>query len=103
MQNPYQATKGAAVTNAFLTKLNATGSALVYSTYFGGSSPTNRNDVGLGVAVNVVGKAYITRLAGPTDFSTQKPIFSGEATRDHFLAKFTSAGKTPGYFERISG
>src|SRR5256884_8582430 len=71
--------------------------------YFGGSSPTNRNDVGLGVAVNVVGKAYITGLAGAPGFSKQKPIFSGQAARDHFFAQFTPAGKTPGFFTRMSG
>src|SRR5437660_443855 len=103
VHNPYQATKGSAVTNAFLTKLNSTGSALVYSTYFGGSSPTNRNDVGLGVAVNVVGNAYITGLASTTDFPTQNPIVPVQATGDIFVAKFTPAGNALVYSPRMSG
>src|SRR2546425_7100607 len=40
--------------NAFVTKLNPTGSALVYSTYLGGDF----YDVGLCVAVDAAGNAY---------------------------------------------
>jgi hypothetical protein len=42
--------------NAFLTKINPTGSALVYSTYLGGSE----NTTGSGIAVDSAGNAYIT-------------------------------------------
>ena len=44
--------------DAFITKLNASGSALVYSTYLGGSG----TDTGKGIAVDASGNAYI---AGP--------------------------------------
>jgi hypothetical protein len=40
--------------DAFVTKINATGSALVYSTYLGGRS----DDVGYGIAVDGSGNAY---------------------------------------------
>jgi hypothetical protein len=40
--------------NTFVTKLNPTGSGLVYSTYLGGSF----YDVGLCVAVDAAGNAY---------------------------------------------
>jgi hypothetical protein len=43
-------------TNAFVTKLNATGSALVYSTYLGGVV----YDWGNGIAVDSSGSAYVT-------------------------------------------
>ena len=42
--------------NAFVAKLNPTGSALVYSTYLGGS----RTDAGLGITVDTAGNAYVT-------------------------------------------
>ena len=39
-----------------MTKLNPTGSALVYSTYLGGSD----DDGGYGIAVDSAGNAYVT-------------------------------------------
>ena len=39
-----------------MTKLNATGTALVYSTYLGGSG----DDDGHGIAVDATGNAYVT-------------------------------------------
>src|SRR5262249_9135836 len=42
--------------DAFVSKLNATGTALVYSTYLGGSADT----LGNGIAVDSAGNAYVT-------------------------------------------
>ena len=53
----------------FVFKLNAAGSALVYSTYAGG----NGNETGLAIAVNTGGVAYITGLT----FSTNLPTTAG--------------------------
>ena len=47
--------------DAFVTKLNASGSALLYSTYLGGSG----GDGGYGIAVDGAGNAYVT---GDTNF-----------------------------------
>src|SRR5262249_57438994 len=52
--------------DVFVTKLNPTGTALVYSTYLGGSS----QDVGTGIALDLAGNAYITRLTYSTNFPT---------------------------------
>ena len=58
----FPTTAGAAQTtnagefDAFVTKLDATGSGLVYSTYLGGSDV----DLGLGIAVDGAGSAYVT-------------------------------------------
>ena len=46
----------AAGSDAFVTKFNAAGSALVYSTYLGGSG----SDQGNGIAVDSAGNAYVT-------------------------------------------
>jgi Beta-propeller repeat len=63
VQNAFQQTlKGQA--NGFVSKLNATGSELVYSTYLGG----NNDDGGSAIAVDPVGNAYVTGLAESTDF-----------------------------------
>jgi hypothetical protein len=50
---------------AFITKLDATGSNLVYSTYLGGS---NGGSLGNAIAVNAAGNAYITGRTNSSDF-----------------------------------
>ncbi|HEV2472244.1 MAG TPA: SBBP repeat-containing protein, partial [Chthonomonadales bacterium] len=49
--------------DAFLTKLDPTGSTLLYSTYFGGTA----NDIAYGVAVNSTGEAAICGSTNSTD------------------------------------
>ena len=56
-------------TDAFVSKLKATGQALIYSTYVGGSG----TDVGLGIALDSLGKIYITGYTDSTDFPTKTP------------------------------
>jgi hypothetical protein len=51
----FQTTKGGG-DDVFVTKLNATGTALVYSTYIGGSG----DDRGYAIAVDGSGNAYVT-------------------------------------------
>ena len=48
------------ITHAFVSKLNAAGSALVYSTYLGGNGETD----GSGIAVDASGNAYVTGQTG---------------------------------------
>lgn len=79
----------AGATDVFLTKLNPAGSALVYSTYLGGTNA----DTSRGVAVDGNGNAYV---AGST-YSTNFPIVNGFQTtlkgyNDGFVAKFNAAG-----------
>ena len=52
--------------DAFVAKLSPAGSALVYSTYLGGSS----DDAGLDIAVDSAGNAYVTGFTSSTDFPT---------------------------------
>src|SRR5438105_4311781 len=51
--------------DAFVTKINAAGTALVYSTYLGGSS----FDWGNGIAVDAAGEAYVTGVTFSRDFT----------------------------------
>ena len=75
----------------FVTKLNAAGSALVYSTYLGGSTA----DAIRGLAINSAGNAYVTGYTSSTDF----PIVAGAyqtthkgGTYDGFVSKLNSTG-----------
>ncbi|HEX5891174.1 MAG TPA: SBBP repeat-containing protein [Pyrinomonadaceae bacterium] len=77
--NPLQPSIGSNFsTDVFLTKFNPSGSALVYSTYLGGSG----NDVGRGVVVDSANNAYVTGSAASTEFPlvqgalrTKSPVY----------------------------
>jgi hypothetical protein len=59
------------VFNAFVTKMNPTGTALIYSTYLGGSGgapPNVVGDVANAITVDSVGDAYVTGQTGSTNF-----------------------------------
>src|SRR5262249_53401688 len=56
--------------NAFVTKVSANGSSLVYSTYLGGSGTGSYGDGGYGIAVDGAGNAYLTGFTYSTDFPT---------------------------------
>jgi len=59
-------------TDAFVAKLNPTGSALVYSTYLGGATST---DDALSIAVDSAGSAYVAGETSSTDFPTTAGAF----------------------------
>ena len=63
--------------DAFVTRLTGTGSALLYSTYIGGSD----DDVGGGIAVHDVGAAYVTGSTSSRDFPTTPRAFQQSYNR----------------------
>ncbi|HKB16934.1 MAG TPA: SBBP repeat-containing protein, partial [Planctomycetota bacterium] len=88
--------------DAFVTKLNATGSALVYSTFLGGAQDI---DDGLGIAVDGAGNAYVTGETGSTDFPTTVGAFdtTSNGAFDAFLAKLNPAGTALVYSTFLGG
>ncbi len=62
----FQPIFGGGNTNAFITKFDATGSAILYSSYLGGST----EDVGYGIVVDSNANAYVTGLTYSADFPT---------------------------------
>jgi len=76
--------------NAFVAKLNTSGSALIYSTYLGGHT----NDLGHAIAVDGAGNAYVTGSASSPDFPTLNGLpLSLPSTGDHaFVAEFAEGG-----------
>ena len=72
----------AGIFDAFVTKLDATGSGLVFSTNLGGSS----QDFGRGIAVDGAGSAYVIGFALSTDFpTTSGPSIQPRAARPKLL------------------
>ena len=53
--------------DAFVSKLNLAGSALIYSTYLGGAEA----DQGFGIGVDLVGSAYVAGFTESSNFPTQ--------------------------------
>ena len=87
--------------NAFITKLNASGSALVYSTAFGG----NNYSSGSAIAVDPSGNAYIaggTFGALPTTSDAYQPNFGG-GQGDAFFATFDATGSALTYSTYLGG
>ena len=56
--------------NAFVFKLNADGSALLYSTYLGGAASTLPNCEGTGIAVDASGDAFVVGYTNESAFPT---------------------------------
>jgi hypothetical protein len=75
-------------TDAFVTKINATGTAPGYSTYLGG----NNLEQGNGVAVDGQGAAYVTGVTGSSDFPTTTGAFQTTLSggTDAFVTKIVS-------------
>lgn len=86
--------------DAFVAKLNASGSSLVYSTYLGG----NNDDVGYGIAIDTSGNAYITGITWSTNFPTIPPVYKGlRGNNDAFITKLAPFGNSVVYSIYLGG
>ncbi len=97
--NPLQAAF-AGFQDGFVAKVNAAGSALVYSTYLGGSLL----DGGWGIAVDASGNAYVTGETNSVNFPTANPfqaVIGG--SYDAFVAKVNAAGWALVYSTYLGG
>ena len=99
--SPIQPTfHGGAQGDAFVTKINADGSALIYSTYLGGSL----DDVGQGIALDADGNVYVTGWTASADFPTVNPIQPTlHNWRNAFVAKISAAGNVLVYSTYLGG
>lgn len=89
-------------TDAFIVKINPAGSAIVYSTYLGGSS----TDVGIDISVDPSQNAYITGRTASTDFPTVNAFdnaYSGGTVEDAFVVRINAAGSALVYATYLSG
>src|SRR5438874_2089015 len=87
--------------DAFVSKLNAAGSALVYSTYLGGSD----YDIGYGIAVDSFGNAYVLGTTSSGDFPTMHSLKScaGASGPDVFVSNLNATGNTLLYSTCLGG
>ncbi|MEA2844141.1 MAG: hypothetical protein QOJ69_1812 [Actinomycetota bacterium] len=87
--NPIQGRKDAD-TDAFVSKINPGGAALVYSTYLGGGG----TDSGTAIAVDRGNNATVVGSTASSNFPTAKPLqgVKGGGVTDAFLSTLNAAG-----------
>jgi hypothetical protein len=91
-------------TDAFVTKINAAGTALLYSTYIGGNS----RDIPGAIAVTSNGQAVLVGTTASTDFPLLNPLQGyGGGTYltggDAFILKLSATGNALSYSTYIGG
>ncbi|MDQ2825537.1 MAG: SBBP repeat-containing protein [Actinomycetota bacterium] len=86
--------------DAFVAKFTPAGSALVYSTFLGGSD----SDQGTAIAVDSSGAAYVTGITSSPDFPVVGPIQARKGgDSDAFVAKIDPAGAALVYSTYLGG
>jgi Beta-propeller repeat len=99
-QHAMQGTSGA-LFDAYVAKIDPSGSTLIYSTYFGGDG----DDVGSGIAVDASGQAYITGKTTSSNFPATPGAYGTAYSgyTDAFVAKFNSTGSALIYSTYLGG
>ena len=87
--NPYQSSRSGISNDVFLSIFSSGGSALVYSTYLGGSD----DDEGYGIAMNSSAVIYLTGKTISPNFPTAGPYQASRAgDSDAFVTAFSAEG-----------
>jgi len=87
--SPYQAAN-AGGSDGFITKINAGGSALRWSTYLGGSG----QDVPRAMALDSSGNVYVVGQTGSANFPKANPLQSYLLATDAFVTELDAGGAT---------
>lgn len=77
--------------DVFVSKLNADGSGLLFSTYLGGTG----DDAGLGIAASPEGRVYVVGGTDSTNFPTTRRAFQsayGGGSQDGFVSALNPSG-----------
>ena len=94
-----QGTYGGGASDCFVTKLNAAGSALVYSTFLGGSGL----DACTGIALDSASYAYVSGMTYSANFPVLNPLQALNGTANAFVSKMNPSGTTLVYSTYIGG
>jgi hypothetical protein len=99
LANAFQTTFGG-VADGFITKLNPSGSALVYSSYLGGAD----SEWSRSVAVDAAGSAYVYGDTASNDFPVKNALqASKKGAADFFLTKVAPGGSSLAYSTYLGG
>jgi hypothetical protein len=87
--------------NAFVSKINPTGSNLLYSTFIGGSD----YDYSYGIALDSINNVYIAGSTSSLDYPITTQVFQGnhKGNNDSFLTKINSTGANLIYSTFLGG
>lgn len=100
--DPVQMIYGGGPLDAFVTKLNPSGTAWIYSTYLGGAG----RDYATGLDVNSKGEVFVTGGTESVDFPTTgdawQPHFNG-GWRDGFVTDLSATGNSLVYSTFLGG
>jgi hypothetical protein len=97
----FQPSFGGGIWDAFVAKVAADGSTLLFASFLGGSN----SDGGSGIAVDAAGQAYVTGGTDSPDFPTVaafQPSFGG-GYEDAFVAKVAADGRSLLYASFLGG
>jgi RHS repeat-associated protein len=90
-------------TDAFVTEFSSSGSALVYSTYLGGTG----TDQATGIGVDPAGDAFVTGFTNSTNFPTTTNAFQtalgGSGAQNAFVTGIATNGATYVYSSYLGG
>ncbi|HEV7473779.1 MAG TPA: SBBP repeat-containing protein, partial [Pyrinomonadaceae bacterium] len=91
----------AAFNDAFVVKLNAAGTALVYGTYFGG----NGDDLGNAIAIDAQGNAYVVGSTGSNNLPATSDVAGNgkDSLLDGFATKISPSGSSIVYSKYLGG
>jgi hypothetical protein len=91
----------------YVTKLNSSGTAVLYSTFIGGSTSganTPSNDQSNAVTVDSAGNAIVTGWTSSSDFPLKNSIAAGTPSyQDGFLTSLTPDGSALNFSSRLGG
>lgn len=88
------------LTDAFVTEINPLGSAILFSTYLGGSAV----DIAYAITTDSKGAIYLTGLTNSTDFPIVKPLQgSNHGFVDAFIVKMSPSGPSLLYSTYLGG
>jgi pimeloyl-ACP methyl ester carboxylesterase len=92
--NAFQPTYGGGRSDAFVFKLNESGSEMIYSTYLGGSADENFYGGDGAIVLDEEGEAYVVGSTDSDNFPTLDPIQPQRAgNNDLFIAKLDAGGQ----------